>query len=105
MMESVEAHPESVLTVEEDGKDVLRKFVQSNDYSTRVANAAACYTLLDLPYPIVVDKDDNKVKEAWSGWPIRLMVVNTEGKLGFDGGKGPGGFQPEKLRSWLAKNL
>ena len=100
-----EAHPESVLTVEEDGKDVLKKFVQSNDFSTRVANAAACYNLLDLPYPIVVDKEDNKVKEAWSGWPIRLMVVDTKGKLVFDGGRGPGGFQPEKLRAWLQANL
>lgn len=100
-----EAHPESVLTIEEDGKDVLRKFVQSDNFSTRIANAAACYNLLDLPYPIVVDKEDNKVKEAWSGWPIRLMVVNTEGKLVFDGGKGPGGFQPDKLRTWLAKNI
>ena len=58
----------------------------------RAANAAACYQLLDLPYPIVVDKEDNKVKEAWSGWPIRLMVANTEGKLVSDGGRGPGGF-------------
>ena len=71
----------------------------------RAANAAACYQLLDLPYPIVVDKEDNKVKEAWSGWPIRLMVANAEGKLVSDGGRGPGGFQPEKLRAWLENNL
>lgn len=100
-----EAHPESVLTVDEDGRDVLKKFVQSDDYSTRVANAAACYHLLDLPYPILVDKEDNQVKEAWSGWPIRLMVVDTEGKLVFDGGRGPGGFQPDKLSAWLQANL
>lgn len=100
-----EAHPESVLTVEEGGKDVLKRFVQTNDYKSRVASAAACYNLLDLPYPIVVDKEDNQVKEAWSGWPIRLMVVNTKGKLVFDGGRGPGGFQPEKLKAWLKANL
>ena len=36
---------------------------------------------------------------------ILEQLQDTEGKLVFDGGKGPGGFQPEKLKSWLANNL
>lgn len=100
-----EAHPESVIQVEEEGKEVLKKFEQTNSFAQRMENAQYCSSLLDLPFPIIVDGDDNKVKEAYAGWPIRLMVVDKKGKIAFDGGKGPKGFEADKLGDWLAKNL
>jgi len=100
-----EAHPESIIQVQKDGKGLLKKFEQSDNFAQRLDNAQYCYGLLKLPFPIVVDGDDNKVKEAYAGWPIRLMVVDEKGKVAFDGGKGPKGFQADKLGDWLAKNL
>ena len=100
-----EAHPESVIQVKKDGKDLLKKFEQTDDYAQRLENAQYCSSLLDLPFPIIVDGDDNKVKEAYAGWPIRLMVVDKKGKIAFDGGKGPKGFEADKLGDWLANNL
>jgi len=100
-----EAHPESVIQVKEDGKDVLKKFEQTDNFAQRLENAQYCSRLLDLPFPIIVDGDDNKVKEAYAGFPIRLMVVDEKGKIAFDGGTGPKGFQPDKLGDWLAENL
>ena len=47
----------------------------------------------------------DEVKEAYAGWPIRLMVVDEKGKIAFDGGKGPKGFEADKLGDWLAENL
>lgn len=100
-----EAHPESVIQVQEKGKNLLKKFEQTDNYAQRLENAQYCSSLLDLPFPIIVDGDDNKVKEAYAGWPIRLMVVDQKGKIAFDGGKGPKGFEAAKLGNWLAENL
>lgn len=100
-----EAHPESVIQVREEGKEVLKKFEQTDSFAQRMENAQYCSSLLDLPFPIIVDGDDNQVKEAYAGWPIRLMVVDEKGKIAFDGGKGPKGFEADKLGDWLAGNL
>ena len=100
-----EAHPESIIQVQKDGKDLLKKFEQTDNFEQRLENAQYCSSLLDLPFPIVVDGEDNKAKEAYAGWPIRLMVVDEKGKIAFDGGKGPKGFEANKLGDWLAKNL
>lgn len=100
-----EAHPESVIQVKKEGKELLKKFEQTDSFEQRMENAQYCSSLLDLPFPIIVDGDDNKVKEAYAGWPIRLMVVDEKGKIAFDGGKGPKGFEAAKLGDWLEKNL
>ena len=100
-----EAHPESIIQVQKDGKALLKKFEQTDNYAQRLDNAQYCSGLLKLPFPIVVDGDDNKVKEAYAGWPIRLMVVDEKGEIAFDGGKGPKGFEADKLGEWLAENL
>jgi thiol-disulfide isomerase/thioredoxin len=100
-----EAHPESVIQVKEGGKEVLKKFEQTDSFAQRMENAQYCSGLLELPFPIVVDGDDNQVKEAYAGWPIRLVVVDKKGKIAFDGGKGPKGFEADKLGDWLAGNL
>ena len=100
-----EAHPESVIQVKKDGKELLKKFEQTDSFEQRMENAQYCSSLLDLPFPIIVDGDDNMVKEAYAGWPIRLMVVDEKGKIAFDGGKGPKGFEAEKLGNWLEKAL
>lgn len=99
-----EAHPESVIEVREDGKKALRKFEQTDDFASRVESANHCAALLGLPWPVLVDRADNRVKEAYAGWPIRLLVVGEDGKLEYDGGPGPGGFRAEELAEWLAAN-
>lgn len=103
-----EAHPESIIEVPvlgEDGGVELRKFEQTDDLALRQESASFCERLLDLPWPVLVDKEDNKVKDAYAGWPIRLFVIGKHGKLQFDSGQGPGGFQPDVLGKWLAENL
>lgn len=101
-----EAHPESVIQVPTPGGGMeLRKFEQTDELLSRQESASYCTVLLDLPWPVLVDGEDNAVKEAYAGWPIRLMVIGKDGKLKFDGGQGPGGFQPSVLGEWLAENL
>jgi hypothetical protein len=49
---------------------------------------------LKLSLPILVDSIDNKVDDAYAGWPDRVYVIDREGKIALKGGPGPGGFSP-----------
>ncbi len=100
-----EAHPESTIYLEEDGVKVLRKFTQTNTLEERTENATSCTALIGTPFPTLIDKEDNVANVAYAGWPNRLVVVGKDGKIAYDGGKGPKGFKPLELDDWLSKNL
>jgi hypothetical protein len=67
--------------------------------------AKACALGLDIKIPIVLDNMENTTEKAHSGWPDRLYLVNTEGKLVFIGSPGPAGFMPAELDSALQRLL
>lgn len=101
-----EAHPESTILIEEENGDKsLKKFLQTDSFETRSGNAHSCSALLSVPFPILVDAEDNKTLAAYGAWPNRLVVVEKDGKIAWDSGKGPQGFKPEKLGAWLKENL
>lgn len=101
-----EAHPDSILSVVgANGRETLLKIPQPKDLSTRVSNATICQRTKDLDIPIAVDKIDNRVGKAYAGWPNRMVVVGTDGKILYATDPAPGGTNAQKLRSWLAKNL
>jgi thiol-disulfide isomerase/thioredoxin len=96
-----EAHPDSVVAVTRDGKDELLRIGQTDDWAGRAKHAELCTTTLKLTFPALVDNDQNEVRDAYAGWPSRLMVVGKDGKVAYDGGRGPRGFQPAALEAWL----
>jgi hypothetical protein len=100
-----EAHPDSIVRVEQDGKQILRQLFQTDSMALRTEYAQVCAQTFKVTFPAVVDKHDNAVNAAYAGWPSRLVVVGTDGKIAFDGGDGPGGFQPPALEAWLTANL
>ena len=63
----------------------------------RRAVAATCATRLELRMPMVVDSLDNAVGSAYGGWPDRLYLVTTDGRIAYQGGDGPFGFRPDEL--------
>ena len=97
-----EAHPDSVIYVRDDaGAELLQKIVQTDDVSERTKHAQTCTRTLRLSFPMVVDGADNRVNAAYAGWPIRLVIVGTDGKIIDPGEPGPKGFDPDKVGQWL----
>ena len=47
-----------------------------------------------LSVPILVDTIDDQVERAYAGWPDRIYVIDSEGKVAHKGAPGPGGFGP-----------
>lgn len=78
------------------------EFAQPQQIDERVAIASACSLGLRLTVPILVDTADNAADRAFQAWPERIYVIDTAGRIAYQGGKGPYGFDPEELNRFLA---
>jgi hypothetical protein len=55
--------------------------------------------------PIYLDGMDNAVEKAFGAWPERLFVVGVDGRIAYQGDKGPYGFKPDELALFLETYL
>jgi hypothetical protein len=101
-----EAHPDSVLSLRDaSGQEKLTPVPQHTEFSSRSSVAAACQRTWELQMPIAVDGIDNSAGQAYAGWPNRMVVVGTDGRIAFASPGAPGGTNAEQLRAWLGPNL
>lgn len=88
------------------GKDEISKKVkEAKTYDARLETAGECMKDLDLKIPCLIDDMDDSAEKAYSGWPDRLFVVDTAGKIAYRGDQGPSGFKPELMEEELKKLL
>ena len=74
---------------------------QPTSFEERVKAASQCCGALELTIPMVVDGMDNRVGEAYSGFPDRLYLIDRNGKVALKSGRGPFGFIPAELEQSL----
>lgn len=74
---------------------------QPKSFQQRVDAAAQCCGALHMTIPLVVDGIDNRVGEAYSGFPDRLYLIDRDGKVAFKSGRGPFGFIPREMEQSL----
>lgn len=74
-------------------------------YEERCKVASDCVKKLNLSPPALVDDMKDTAEKAYSGWPDRLFVITTEGKIGYRGEQGPKGFKVDEVATWLEKNV
>jgi type I thyroxine 5'-deiodinase len=66
-------------------------------------HADTCIRKLDVKFPALVDKMDNKVELTYAGWPDRLYLIGKDGRLAYKSRPGPAGFLPAELERAIAK--
>ncbi|MCB1231563.1 MAG: redoxin domain-containing protein [Verrucomicrobiae bacterium] len=49
-----------------------------------------------LPFPVLVDSMDDAAAVRWAAWPVRLFVVDQQGKVIFAGQQGPWFHKPTR---------
>ena len=99
-----EAHPIDAWQVEDNLKDdVLVKTTGTPEERDRVANI--CVVKLGIEMPALVDEPDNRVERAYTGWPDRLYVVGTDGRVRYKSAPGPFGFSTGDLEAALQHTL
>ena len=91
-----EAHPTDGWQVPENLEEHILYEEPKTD-AARTGIAAACRTAMDLRLPMLIDWVGNDVEEKYIATPIRLFVVDRDGRIAYTGDAGPFGFDPE---SW-----
>jgi hypothetical protein len=99
-----EAHPVDAWQLYDNVKDDV--LVASTTTSDERFNAAGlCVRNLGIELPAVIDDPDNHVERAYTGWPDRLYVIDTTGKIAYKSKAGPFGFKPEEVESTLKSQV
>ena len=99
-----EAHPEDGWVLEDNREDGIA-LVDPVSLDERAEVADACALRLQTRIPILLDDIDDAVASAYGGWPDRLYLIGRDGKIAFQGGRGPDGFQPAELAHAIETQL
>jgi type I thyroxine 5'-deiodinase len=95
-----EAHPSDVWQMESNVKDGVL-FASARSDEERTATASACVRNLGIKIPAILDGIENKTERAYTGWPDRLYLVGTDGRVKFKTQPGPYGFSTQGLEQAL----
>ncbi len=95
-----EAHPNDAWQLPSNLKDKV-VYESPKDFGARANLAEVCVTKLGIKLPAVVDRFDDAVEHAYSGWPDRLYLIGTDGRILYKSRPGPFGFKPDDLESAL----
>jgi Iodothyronine deiodinase len=97
-----EAHPH-------DGWRVPSNLIENINYNEpktdeeRAEVASACQINLDIHMPMLVDRIDNDVDKKYVGLPMRMFLIDADGKIAFAGKKGPFGWDDEAFEAVLTQ--
>ena len=63
----------------------------------RAEVASQCVKDLNLPMPALIDNMDDATNKDYLGWPDRLYLVDTDGRIAYAGGRGPFFFSTNEM--------
>jgi hypothetical protein len=99
-----EAHPEDGWVLADNRREEIA-LVDPTSLEERAAAADACVLRLETRIPVLLDDVDDEAALAYGGWPDRLYLIGRDGRVAFQGGRGPDGFKPEELAAAIASEL
>ena len=99
-----EAHPEDGWVLADNRREEIR-LADPTSLDERADAAETCALRLRTRIPILLDDVDDAVATAYGGWPDRLYLIGREGRIAFQGGEGPFGFEPQELAEAIAAEL
>lgn len=95
-----EAHPDNGWQVPNNLiEHIIYDEPSTDDERTEVASA--CQLALDIHMPMLVDRIDNDVDRKYVGLPMRMFLVDAQGRIAFAGKKGPFGWDDEAFEATL----
>jgi hypothetical protein len=98
----LEAHPSDIWQMESNIRDHV-VFASPTDEGERATVAGACVRKLGIKFPAVLDEFGNNTERAYTGWPDRIYLIDSRGRVVFKSRPGPFGFNPPELQSTLSQ--
>ena len=99
-----EAHPTDLWQLSSNIKDGVL-FESPRTDEERIAVANTCIVRLAVKIPSLLDGIDNRVERAYTGWPDRLYIIGTNGRIAYKSAPGPFGFSTKELEASLEQLL
>jgi Iodothyronine deiodinase len=99
-----EAHPVDLWQVSSNVTDGVL-FASPQTADERVETAETCVVKLAIKMPALVDGIDNRIERAYTGWPDRLYLIGTDGRVRHKSPPGPFGFSTANLEQHLKEML
>jgi len=99
-----EAHPEDGWVLADNRRKGIA-LVDPGSAGARAHVAATCAVQLRTGLQVAVDGVDDAVALAYGAWPDRLYLVGRDGRIAYQGGEGPFGFDPAELGAAIGAEL
>jgi type I thyroxine 5'-deiodinase len=80
-------------------------FASPKTEEDRASIAGACVRKLGIEFPAVLDEFGNSTEQAYTGWPDRIYLIDSQGRIAFKSKPGPFGFKPDQLAAALVQTL
>lgn len=97
-----EAHPTDLWQLKSNERDGVL-FHSASSIEERSETASTCVRKLGIKFPALIDEISNPTEEAYTGWPDRLYLIDSDGKVIYKSKPGPFGFKPDELSNELTK--
>ncbi|NND49024.1 MAG: deiodinase [Rhizobiales bacterium] len=99
-----EAHADNGWRVPENLEHNIH-FDEPTTDDERTEVASVCQIGLDLKIPMLIDSIDNDVDDKYIGLPMRLFLIDRQGKIAYAGDRGPFGFDPDSWEQAIMDEL
>lgn len=99
-----EAHPDNGWRVPAN----LEKNIHYDEPTTddeRTEVATVCQIEMDIHMPMAIDSIDNNVERKYVTLPMRLYLIDKDGKVVFHGAQGPYGWDDEAWEEEIKKQI
>ena len=78
-------------------------FSSPKDEEERAFVAGACVRKLGIKLPAVLDEFGNSTEQAYTGWPDRIYLIDSQGRIAYKSKPGPFGFKADQLEVALSR--
>jgi hypothetical protein len=99
-----EAHPSDLWQMPVNVADEV-VFSSPQNAGERLDLATACVRKLGIELPALLDHMDDSAERDYSGWPDRLYVIDSQGRVAYKSRPGPFGFKPDEMEEALVQVL
>jgi hypothetical protein len=80
-------------------------FATPKNEEERALIAGACVNRLGIKPPAVLDQFGNATEAAYTAWPDRLYLIDSQGRVAYKSAPGPFGFKADELRDAIKRML
>jgi type I thyroxine 5'-deiodinase len=80
-----------------------RRFCQPEDGRRPSLRRRACVRKLGIEFRAVLDEFGNSTEKAYTGWPNRIYLIDSQGHVAYKSAPGPFGFKPDQLEAVLSR--